>query len=268
MKTKILLAILFVLVVVVSGCAQQTNQGQADKTMGTEQLGSICSSEESCVKICFDSRGMCESYCKNNKDNLLCQKLYPSLITPKEKPVLILPFAREDNAENIIPMGETITHHGEPHVGIDFAWSREVKIRASLAGNVVFLAQREAEEAHEGVWDVYVKTGKYVIGYTELSFVNPEVYLGKKVGAGEWVGDNWESVPADNHWNIHWEFGYYPEGWEHMDYAKPYPDRLCPMNYFDADSKQRIEQIWARTAWDYKKDFPHICSGIFYGKYE
>ncbi|TSC79123.1 MAG: hypothetical protein G01um101433_20, partial [Parcubacteria group bacterium Gr01-1014_33] len=63
----------------------------------------------------------------------------------------------------------------------------------------------------------------------------------------------------------HWEFGYYPEDWQVRDYEMPYPDRLCPMKYFDENSKQRIEEIWDKSPWDYRKEFPYICNGIYEG---
>ncbi len=43
-------------------------------------------------------------------------------------------------------------------------------------------------------------------------------------------------------------------------------DRFCPLGYFDAESRARIDTIWDRTNNRFKDQFPNICSGNYYGK--
>ena len=59
-----------------------------------------------------------------------------------------------------------------------------------------------------------------------------------------------------SHYSIHWEF----------DYDTFWFDRLCPLSYFDDDSRRRIERIWDRSTWMYKDRFPDICSGYYLGR--
>ena len=140
MKNGLLFLMLFSFVLI-SGCLQQEDSkvesvGQPDeKIQATPQtsssaprLGNLCLGEEECISFCQNNRGRCEEYCKSNVENELCQQLYPRIVQLQEKPVLSLPFAENDNPVGIVPMGETITHNGEPHVGIDFSWKKETKI--------------------------------------------------------------------------------------------------------------------------------------------
>lgn len=188
-----------------------------------------------------------------------------------ERVVLTLPFAPEDDPHGLLPMGETVSHGGEPHVGIDFFWDREVDVVASAPGEVIYVEQRT--EGHAGTWDVFVRTGEYVVGYTEMGRVNPELAVGDRVERGEWLGTNWEAIPEDDHWMIHWEFGYAREGWRNYSEGDrvPHPERLCPMTYFTDGSRSRVEAVWEDTEWvrdgeDLKERFPYICSGVFRGK--
>lgn len=62
---------------------------------------------------------------------------------------------------------------------------------------------------------------------------------------------------------IHWNFGYYEGSWRGI-----YPERLCPLTYFDNESRVLIEQIWEKTKWDYKAKYPLVCNGYFENKDE
>ena len=175
-----------------------------------------------------------------------------------ERITISLPFAEEDDARELIPMGETINHPDAPHghPGIDFSWDHDVPIIASAAG-IVTKIQRH-EDGH--TWDVEVVTGDYAVRYTELESFNPALKKRQRISKGSWIGQ--PGHPLDlpdgnrNHYSIHWEF----------DYDTFWIDRLCPMTYFDEDSRRRIERIWDRSTWQYKDRFPDICSGPYFGR--
>jgi murein DD-endopeptidase MepM/ murein hydrolase activator NlpD len=177
-----------------------------------------------------------------------------------ERITISLPFAAEDDARELIPMGETINHPDSPHghPGIDFSWDHDVPIIASAAGIVTKIQRHEDGRT----WDVEVVTGDYAVRYTELESYNPELKKGQRIAQGSWIGQPGHplDLPDGNrrHYSIHWEF----------DYDTFWVDRLCPMTYFDDDSRQRIERIWARSTWQHKAESPDICSGFYYGRDE
>ena len=166
----------------------------------------------------------------------------------------------------MIPLGETVSHgDGEAHTGIDFHWTKKVPIIAVSEGIITFIAKGEsrpiAAGAKKDTWDVGVKTGRYLNTYTELDEVNPELKVGESIQKGNFIGYPWHQYNVEpgfilDRYKIHWNFGY--------DVDSQYPEpRLCPMTYFDADSKLLIEQIWNDNQWEYKKQFPDICSGEY-----
>lgn len=187
-----------------------------------------------------------------------------------EKIVLALPFSEIDipdyKPDTMIPLGETVSHgDGEAHTGIDFHWTKKVPVIAVSDGIVTFIVKGESRPISAGAkkdtWDVGVKTGKYLNTYTELDELNPELKIGDKIQKGAFIGYPWHqySVEQDfilDRYKIHWNFGY--------DEGGQYPEpRLCPMSYFDAGSKQLIEKIWNENNWEYKNQFPDICTGIY-----
>lgn len=175
-----------------------------------------------------------------------------------ERITVSLPFAAEDDARELIPMGETINHPDAPHghPGIDFMWDHDVPIIASAAGIVTKIRRHEDGRT----WDVEVVTGDYAVRYTELESYNPALRKGQRVAKGSWIGQPGHplDLPDGNrsHYSIHWEF----------DYDTFWVDRLCPMTYFDDDSRRRIERIWQRSTWQHKDRFPDTCSGFYKGR--
>ncbi len=189
--------------------------------------------------------------------------------------ILTLPFAEKDlpdyKPDTMIPLGETVSHgDGEAHTGIDFHWTKTVPIIAVSDGEVTFIARGEsrpiAAGAKKDTWDVGVKTGRYLNTYTELDEVNPNLKVGERVQRGDFIGYPWHQYDVEpgfvlDRYKIHWNFGY--------DEGGQYPEpRLCPMSYFEADPKQIIKQIWNDNQWEYKNQFPEICSGEYKGKEE
>ena len=181
------------------------------------------------------------------------------------KPItIILPFAPEDDAGSLIPMGETIAHpipHGHP--GIDFGWDHSVPIIAAADG-VITKIQR-AEDMGEPVWYITQKSGTYKITYKELDEYETGLAEGSKVKRGDRIGKphGAQTNGGPLHFQIHWEFAYNSllSGLAHNGM-----DRLCPLTYFDSDSLTRITRIWDSVpATDqFKAQFPDICSGDFH----
>ena len=241
-----------------------------NKNIFQERIGNLCAGEANCFEFCLsndDQYDQCEQYCSLNSENnnKLCREMYPDIFWAREKPVLSLPF--DENAKNLIPMGETITRNGFVNSGIDFNWEKEVKILASFDGEIIYLSQRTADQVNAGVWDIYIGNGKYGVGYIELGAVNPDIYLGKTVKRGEWLGNSWHNGSNEIPWTMHWEFGYLSKSY-YPGSDWPYLDKLCPLAYFDDSSIQRIEKIWNETIWDFKKDFPYICNTIYFRRSE
>lgn len=175
-----------------------------------------------------------------------------------------LPFGSESDAKtSLIPMGEMVEHNaanGNPkgHPGIDFGFQAITPIIASADGWVFRVGPTEA-----GSIDITVYSGLfYKIEYKELNVVEPWVRFGAKVKKGQVLGTTGRDriiegrpTKADGSGQIHWE----------LTSSSLIIDRLCPMTYFDPESKQRIDQIWANIpeSNQFKKDYPDICSGVF-----
>lgn len=166
------------------------------------------------------------------------------------KIVISLPYESSQPAE-IVPMGETIYHpqpqNPDGHPGIDFQWdlSKPIDIIACSDGEVL-----SAEKTnYHNKWDVIVKSGGYTIVYAELETIESNIVAGAKVVKGQRIGEPGKF--DGDHYNMHWEL-------------RLGTNRLCPMSYFDSESKVRIEKDWENTRWsDMKKYFPDICSGKY-----
>lgn len=167
-----------------------------------------------------------------------------------------LPF-NDDNLTFVNPMGETINHpkpanpHGHP--GIDFAWDYPVKIIASATGRVSTIKIHKGFDAGHPTWDVEVVTGDYATRYTELD--GYAVKKGQQVKQGDLIGTSGSySTQGRSSYSIHWEF----------DYNTVWFDRLCPLTYFDSESRNRIDAIWAKTGNTFQGKYPTLCSGDYF----
>jgi ribosomal protein S27E len=177
---------------------------------------------------------------------------------PHERIVLALPFAPEDDAQNLIPMGETIEHPHSPrgHPGIDFQWDHSVPILASAAGKVSTIVYVREHKS----WDIFVRTGVYEVRYKELEQCNPQLHEGDFVETGTLLG--YPCHPTDlpdgnlKHYQIHWELAS----------ACFWKDRFCPLGYLEPEARGRIDAIWAKSNNKFKAAFPHICSREYYGR--
>ncbi len=166
------------------------------------------------------------------------------------KPELTLTF--ETNPHSITPMGETQTHGGDPHGGIDFYWDTKPKLYSFEDGVVMKIVERDHGDAI--IYDVNIKIGIYAITYQELESSNPELEVGMEVQKGDFIGYPWD--PGGNKM-FHWDFGYYHD---YDQYPNP---RLCPVPFLDQESELLLEEIWANTEWEYKDQFPYICNGPY-----
>jgi murein DD-endopeptidase MepM/ murein hydrolase activator NlpD len=176
---------------------------------------------------------------------------------PSERVIIQLPF--DQDPSNINPMGETIEHpdHGG-HPGIDFQWRTSVKILSSSDGVVSYVSVGQSKEDK---WDVEVLTGNYFVRYKELESVHPQVEVGSPVVRGDVIGDvgDFSSIGFSDHYQLHWEFGI-------VSTFSGAGNRLCPMTYFDEESRVKLLALWEATDNDFKEDFPYICSGFYFGK--
>lgn len=181
------------------------------------------------------------------------------------RPVLYLPFNFNILPDGLMPMGETINHpkpqNPNGHPGIDFQWNNPtstISILAAMDGEVTGII---GNDYHVGTYDISTKNGRYRVTYTELESLNPNLKVGDTVKVGDLIGHPQHPASVTDQPNyrmIHWEFGY------HSDYNAFWGDRLCPMTYFEASAKSKIESIWAATNWpEMKAQFPDICSGDY-----
>lgn len=190
----------------------------------------------------------------------------PWVFLPHTQIVISLPFAPEDDAfTQMIPMGEIEEWHnaatGLPngHPGIDFQWNKETQILAVAAGPIMNIRKNE-----EGEFIVEQSLGLfYRTTYQELNTVEPGLGVGTNLKKGQLIGTsgyhqvNFDRPPAlsDPSIQMHWDFAS----------SSMLVDRLCPLGYFDDESKKRIEAIWARVkaSGQYKTEYPEICNGYY-----
>lgn len=191
----------------------------------------------------------------------------PWVLLPHKHIEISLPFAPEDDASTgLIPYGEKIEHNasnGTPdgHPGIDFGWDRETKILSSSEGRVTNINKDSG-----GKYNIEIRSGAYKIVYKEMNKIEPDIQRFVSVKKGQLLGysgyhrTNFDGKPkeSDPSGQIHWEFSG----------ASMFIDRLCPVNYFDADSRKRIDAIWAAVPANnqFKAAYPEICNGIFKDK--
>jgi murein DD-endopeptidase MepM/ murein hydrolase activator NlpD len=175
---------------------------------------------------------------------------------PQERIVIALPFSQDQPPKSIIPMGETVDHPNAPlgHPGIDFQWDYPAAVLASADGTVETIKSTKDDNGITN-WAVEVRNGKYKLSYVELESYEQSLKKGAKVKTGDKIGIAYKPFPDKEHRNLHWELGY--------SFAIGEP--LCPLTYFNSESKKRIEDLWNRLGPAYRdyKAFPDLCSGGF-----
>lgn len=178
----------------------------------------------------------------------------PWIYLPHKKVEISLPFAPEyDSKTNIIPMGEIEQWHNastglpDGHPGIDFQWQESTPILAVGDGYII-----RASKGSEGYY-VEQNLGLYYrAAYQEVDKLDPSIKLFSKVKKGQIIGYTKE------YFQIHWDFAS----------LSPLVNRLCPLGYYDADSKDRIDKIWAnvKAKGNSKPEYPDICNGAYKNK--
>ncbi|KKQ93519.1 MAG: hypothetical protein UT18_C0019G0021 [candidate division CPR2 bacterium GW2011_GWC2_39_10] len=178
----------------------------------------------------------------------------PWVFLPHKKVEISLPFAPEfDSAANLIPMGEIEQWHNastglpDGHPGIDFQWQEPTPVIAVGDGYIFRISKSSGEYSVEQSLSAYYRTA-----YQELDKIDSNIRLFSKVKKGQIIGY------TRNNFQTHWDFAS----------SSFLVNRLCPMGYFDADSKKRIETIWAnvKAKGNYKPEYPDICNGAYKGK--
>lgn len=169
----------------------------------------------------------------------------------QEKITISLPYDPTQPTNSVIPMGETIYHPDPPnpggHPGIDYQWNLGTKIDI-LASAKGVVESAEKTTSHNK-WDVSITTGDYTIVYAELENIDDAIKVGSTITLGQRIGEPGKF--NGNHYNMHWEL-------------KNGSQRICPLSYFEAESKTRIENEWANTnSPELKANAPDICSGEY-----
>lgn len=191
------------------------------------------------------------------------------IIATQPRVTISLPFTSENDDARLIPMGEKIGHpccHGHP--GIDFQWNHNVPLIAVADGKITGISREEDEG--QPVWYIELAFGGYLARYKELDTYPTGLHRGSTVRRGDIIGyPHGSSHPGDrNHatsigYQLHWEFAY-----DTPFSFLPWVDRLCPLTYFDADSRRRIDTIWDKVTVEIYRDknlYPNICNGWYYG---
>jgi hypothetical protein len=188
----------------------------------------------------------------------------PWVFLPHKHIEISLPFPPSaDSYTGLIPMGEMIEHNASNgnengHPGIDFGWEKETEILAVADGRITRITKNEYN-----IYIVEQQLGPYYrTMYQELNWIDPSLHFMSKVHKGQVIGKsgrphNGTGRPkeSDPSRQVHWDFAS----------SSMAIDRLCPLGYFDAESRARIEAIWARVPDDtFKKMYPDICSGEYF----
>ena len=187
------------------------------------------------------------------------------MLEKAQKIIITLPFDPENPPDGLQPMGETINHeakHGG-HPGIDYQWGDvdpSPKIYSVAKGVIVEIINTDLG------WTITIGHSgfdkEYFVRYAHLGSYDTSLKVGTEVDTRIFIGYAMHpNVPDPNMHMIHWEFGK-------MDEWGRYDDRLCPMTYFDEESRSLIEEIWDSAAYGFKDQFPKICSGFYEGKNE
>ncbi len=183
---------------------------------------------------------------------------------------LAVPYLLSDPINDLVPMGEKI-HHDNPegHVGIDFQWwdhSGGPPIIVASADGTVLSVELDPYSDNTSLIAIVVhqvSDKRYYTLYEGLRTDSP-LQAGGLVKQGETIGEVWDNpVTGDDVYMIHWEFGICPNSG--CGPSAPL-ERLCPMSYFEEESRSVLEDVWSRSTNQYKSQYPHICSGAFYGR--
>lgn len=182
----------------------------------------------------------------------------PDTYLPHKRTLLRAPFDLDDPPTRLLPMGEKVYHPDSPsgHPGIDLQWDHpDARILSSADGKITSITPVFDKWDK---WEIDIETWPYVIRYKELETYDQNLRVGQHVKAGDYLGTvaNPKAHNVEGAYQIHWEFAS----------LSLIRDRFCPMTYFDDAPKASIEAAWAATTWEYKSQYPDVCSGDYANK--
>ncbi len=184
----------------------------------------------------------------------------PDTFLPHKRIVIHAPYDLNSPPINLIPMGEKIYHPNAPggHPGIDFQWSGPDGNVLSSSNGVISSIGLVTDKWPK--WEIDVSSWPYIIRYKEMETYNTNLKKGSHVKVGDFLGH-----PANP--KLHNEVGGYQIHWE---FGTPsiITDRLCPMTYFDEASRKSVQAIYDSSTWQYKSQYPDVCSGSYKNKTE
>ena len=182
-----------------------------------------------------------------------------------------LPFTDEHEPQGLMPMGETIEHpppkspYGHP--GIDFQWDYKAPVVAVVDGEIAEIIESVHLETGIFNYSVSVITGEFIVNYTTLESMGPDIKVGRQIVTGQLVGFPTSVQQGHQRRMIHWDFGTYekvepradPEG-RISEYEV---NRLCPVPYFTESERGRLFRIWETVFYGAKDQFPDVCNGYW-----
>lgn len=184
----------------------------------------------------------------------------PDTYLPHKRIVIRAPYDLNSPPQRLLPMGEKVYHPNAPggHPGIDFQWgSPDAKVLSSSDG--VIGSIRLIDDKWKK-WEIDVNSWPYVIRYKEMETYNTSLKKGQHIKVGDLLGHpaNPKLHNIEGAYQIHWEFGS----------PSLIRDRFCPMSYFDEASRKSVQAIWDSTSWEFKTQYPDVCSGDYKNKTE
>jgi murein DD-endopeptidase MepM/ murein hydrolase activator NlpD len=175
------------------------------------------------------------------------------ILSSEQRIEISLPFSAEDEIIGFMPLGETLYHPPPGHPGFDFGWDHNAIVRSSSDGTVINISK--VNEDQEGNWVLKIKSGQYIFSYNYLEDIS--VIVGQDVKKGEPLGH--PGMKDSNNFVIHWDIG------PNVGTEIIIQEKLCPLTYFDAESRKRLEAVHAISKWEHKEKFPKICNGYYDG---
>lgn len=188
------------------------------------------------------------TYLINNKN----KNVNPLLYAKENRIVFSLPYDVKDEPIGLVPMGETIYHPISGHGGIDIGWDHNAPVRASADGKIIFI--NESPGKNKVLFDIVIESGQYYIDYGGLQSKVDGIAIGSIVKQHDIIG--YPEIKDGPNYAIHWD----------IRPAYENSTQLCPLTYLDSISRQKLEEIWAKTKndkWEYLNQFPEICNGKF-----
>ena len=177
-----------------------------------------------------------------------------------------LPFEKSSPPDGIMPMGETVNlSNTGGHGGLDFQWAGNPAIVAVASGEIVDLVAHQHQTTKVDGYYLSVITGKYIVNYTQLGEVNPELKPGDTVEMGDFLGHPSPVKLGHNTRMIHWDFGTYdifdkPHTTPERLSLRTSTHRLFPLKFFEPKALTFLEEIWKDAWWEHRERFALLCN--------